>query len=415
MIQRVAKLAALPGRYYFWGSFFAVLFCLNVIALQMTDRGGFANGELREDVLDRWGAPIHQSAPSVRYVESGAVFNALEPLALERQDVRVDAQMSYRKRGLVYFSGFEFTFDGAYAVSNPEPHDIDIVFVFPVEFSRRSMLENLSFTVNGEEEPLPLAENAKRLTWTGRLTSGEAASFRIQFKGQGLDAFTYTLDADMPVRDFDLAINILGGDNYDYGPGVVPATRVEVGDDAVRLGWSFASLETGFPFGVILPSERSFDAVLMTMARRSWATFVLFFAALVGLGLYFGRPLARFEAYLVGAAYGFFFVLLPYLAAYMSFYLAYVVALLVIGGLLVWHLVHAFGPRSTRFVAALVMATLALPTLAVVFQRHTGLLYSLLILGGLAGLMFLSTQSAFRTVLAQIEMTLRPKEKVHAQ
>ena len=173
------------------------------------------------------------------------------------------------------------------------------------------MLKDLSFAVNGEPEELPLAENAERLSWTGRLASGESASFAIRFQGRGLDAFTYTLDPEMPVRNFDLKIDIAGGDNFDYGAGVVPATHTRIGDGEIHLAWEFASLEAGFPFGVILPSERSFDSVLMTMASRSWATFVLFFAALVGLGLYCGRPLERFEAYLVGSGYGFFFILLP--------------------------------------------------------------------------------------------------------
>ncbi len=411
MIKKLARLIALPGRYYFWGSFFSVLFSLFVIATQMTDRRGFANDELRDDVLERWGAPIHQPAPSVRYVESGTVFNSLEPLAIESQRVRVAAQMNYRKRGLVYFSGFEFGFEGDYVVTNPEPYDIDIVFVFPVELSRRSMLKDLSFAVNGEGEELPLSEGADRLSWTGRLASGESASFLIRFSGRGLDAFTYTLDPEMPVRNLDLQIDIFGGDNYDYGSGVVPATHKVISDGEIHLGWDFASLEAGFPFGVILPSETSFDRILLTMARRSWATFVVFFAALVGLGLYYQRSLERFEAYLAGSGYGFFFVLLPYLAAYMNFYVAYVVTVGIIGGLLSLFLSRALGSGSGHFTTATVVATLVLPTTAVVFQQHTGLLYSILILIGLAALMLLSTQPAFRAVLSQVEAAISPKEE----
>jgi hypothetical protein len=417
MMQKLKAWIALPGRYFFWGSFFFVLFSQYVISGQMTDRRGFANSELRQDVVERWGAPIHQSAPSVRYVESGTVFNSLEPLEIESQTVRVDAEMSYRKRGLVYFSGFEFGFEGDYIVTNPEPYDIDIVFVFPVKFARRSMLKDLSFSVNGAPEALPFAENEERLSWTGRLTSGESASFLIRFRGRGLDAFTYTLDPEMPVRNFDFKIDITGGDNFDYAQGVVPATYTEVSDGEIHLGWKFASLEAGFPYGVILPSERSFDSVLLTMARRSWATFILFFGALVCLGLYHNRPIERIEAYLAGAGYAFFYVLLPYLAAYMNFYLAYAVTVLVIGGLLLLYLVRTLGSESLRSVLAAVVGTLLLPTLAVVFQQHTGLLYSILILIGLAVLMFLSTQPGFRSVLAQFEPTLEtpvtPKEEVN--
>ena len=403
----------LPGRYFTWGSLVCVLVALYVIAAQIADRQGFANAALREDVMERWGAPIQQAGPSVRYVQSGAVFTTLEPLALDSQHIRVDAGMNYRKRGLVYFSGFEFDFKGEYAVSNPTDHDIDIVFVFPVQIERRSMLSDLTFAVNDQAEALPLAESADRLTWTGRLERGQKATFAIGFKGRGLELFNYVLDPDLPVRNLELAMHITGGANYDYAEGVVPATSVTATDDSVDLVWSFASLETGFPLGVILPSERPFDTVLLTMIRRAWTTFLLFHAVLALLSVYVRRPMERVEAYLAASGYGFFYVLLPYLAAYMNFYVAYVVTLGIIGGMLFTYLVRVFGPRARPIVAGALGALLVIPTAAVIFQNHTGLIYSLEILVGLAVLMQLTTRAAFQEVLSQIEGSLNPKETSH--
>lgn len=414
MLRRIRAWIGLPGRYYAWGSLACVLVALFVIADQIADRQGFANAELREDVMERWGAPIQQAGPSVRYVQSGAVFTTLERLPLDSQHVRVDARMNYRKRGLVYFSGFEFDFRGDYALKNPADHDIDIVFVFPVQMERRSMLSELTFAVNGEPESLPLAESADRLTWTGRLPRGQTASFSIGFKGRGLDLFNYVLDPELPVRNLKLEMHIAGGENYDYAEGVVPATSVVSTEDSVDLTWEFASLESGFPLGVILPSERSFDAVILTMIRRAWTTFLLLHAVLVALALHVRRRLTRFESYLAASGYGFFYVLLPYLAAYMHFYLAYAVSLLLVGGLLQVYLTRMLGPSVQRLVAAALFALLAVPTAAVIFQNHTGLIYSLEILLGLAVLMQLTTRPAFREVLAEIETLLSGKESSHA-
>jgi hypothetical protein len=414
MLRRIRAWLGLPGRYYAWGSLACVLVALFVIADQIADRQGFANAELREDVMQRWGAPIQQAGPSVRYVQSGAVFTTLERLALDSQNVRVDARMNYRKRGLVYFSGFEFDFRGDYTLANPADHDIDIVFVFPVQIERRSMLSELTFAVNGEPEALPLAESADRLTWTGRLARGQTASFSIGFKGRGLDLFNYVLDPELPVRNLKLEMHIAGGENYDYAEGVVPATSVATSENGVDLVWQFASLESGFPLGVILPSERSFDSVILTMIRRAWTTFLLFHAVLVVLALHVRRKLTRFEAYLAASGYGFFYVLLPYLAAYMHFYLAYVVSLLLVGGLLQVYLARVLGAGAQRFVAAALGALLVVPTAAVIFQNHTGLIYSLEILLGLAVLMQLSTHPAFREVVGEIEGLLSGKESSHA-
>ena len=404
-----------PGRYFFWGSLIIVLFSALVISLQITDRRGFANGELRRDVMERWGAPIVQPAPSVRYVESGSVFNTLHALPLDRQQITLDADMNYRKRGLVYFSGFEFDFRADYAISNPEPHAIDVVFVFPVHAEKnRILLSDRAFLVNGQAADITLAESSDKLVWTGQLERDETAEFHIAFKGRGLDHFAYSLDPSLPVNGFSLDINIGGGDNYDYAAGVVPAHSVVVEDDQVALGWRFPSLESGVPVGVILPSETSFDSIIVTMIRRSWTTFTLFFAGIVALSLNTERRLLRHESYLIASAYAFFFVLLPYLAAYMNFYAAYVLTVLVLGCLLQLYLERTLS-RSVRYPAAgLILALLFLPTLAVILQRFTGLIYSLEILAGLALVMLLTTKPAFRSILYQLESFAQPQESQNA-
>jgi hypothetical protein len=406
---------ALPARHYFWGSLLILLVASFAMQAQIGDRQSFAGSELHADVRERWGAPISQAAPSVRYVESGAVFNTLRPLGLDRQIVRLDADMNYRKRGLVYFSGFDFVFSGQYRVTNPEPFAVDVVFVFPVQHERTTMISDLSFEVDGEPEPLPLSETHDRLVWTGRLARGESAELGIRFRGRGLDSFTYFADPELPVRDLVLDIQIAGGDNYDYGAGVLPATRVDRAEDnRVALHWEFASLEAGFPFGVILPSERSYDSIILTMIRRSWASFVLFFAAITGLALYRERPLARYDAYLLAATYAFFFVLLPYLAAYMHFYLAYLLSLAVICGLLQLYLVRTLGAEAALPCAGLLVGLLVLPTLAVILQSYTGLIYSLEILAGLALLMTLTRRTEIRRLLDGLAASLDPTENAHA-
>ena len=296
-MQQLKALLRLGRRTHFWGSLAIVLFVAWVVANQITDRYRFASNKLYDDVVDRWGAPIVQPVPSVRYVESGSVFNSLEALPLAGQDVTVDAVMNYRKRGLAYFSGFDFTFRGAYRVDNGEGKTIDLVFVFPIQLAKNQvLLSDLEFLVDGEPQPVDLVESADRLVWTGRLDDGQSLAIDIAFTGRGLDAFTYLLDPALPVRDFSLAFNITGGDHFDYDAGVVPASATVPGDGEVSLTWEFASLESGVPVGVRLPSEKSFDHIIATMVRRTWAPFVLFFAIVAALAVYFERKLAAYEA-----------------------------------------------------------------------------------------------------------------------
>jgi hypothetical protein len=404
VIERLRFWIGLPGRFHLYGSLGILLFCSLVISAQMTDRRGFANADLHQDVLERWGAPLEQAAPSVRYVESGSVFNALHAVALDRQHVQLDATMNYRKRGLVYFSGFDFAFRGEYGVRNPEPRAIDVVFVFPVPVARQSMLQDLAFRVNGEPAPLPFDETARRLTWTGRLEPEQRAVFEIAFGGRGLESFQYFVDPELPVRDFKLDVAVAGSDaEFDYPPGAFPAGTVEHDERGVHLAWSYESLEAGFDAGVVLPAEKSFDEILKLMIRRAWPPFLLFMACVVGLALHRSVSLGRWSTYFAAAVYSFFYVLLPYLAAYMNFYAAYALSVVLVGALLVDFLSRLLGRAQAGVLAGLWVALLGLPTLAVICEPHTGLIYTLEILAGLIAGSWLIVRPEVQRVLQSLE------------
>lgn len=398
-----------PFRFHFWGSLAIVLVVCGALAVRIQDRRGFADGELHRDVMERWGAPIHQPMPSVRFVPTGTVFTTLEPLPLARQDVRVQAAMNYRKRGLVYFSGFDFRFAADYATVNPFDREIEVVFVFPVGLEKNKvLLSGLVFTVDGKPAPATLGPDGDKLVWTGRLAPGARASFGVAFAGRGLDAFTYAMDPAAAVRDVTVAVEIRGGENFDYLDGVVPATAVERPGDATRLVWRFDALESGVPVGVVLPSERSFDRIIATFTLRGVAGFLLLFAGLVALCLHHGRTLRVVDSYLFAAAYAFFFVLVAYLAAYVHFYVAWVLALGVAGALLCGYAALLLPAGSWRAVAGLVAGSLLVPTLAVVLQGHTGLVYTLEALALLAGVMLLVVRPEGRRVLAALGVAGEP-------
>ncbi|NTX14341.1 hypothetical protein HUA76_26420 [Myxococcus sp. CA056] len=389
--------------HHVFGSLFIVIFATAVIAGQVADRADFANSELAAGVEDRWGAPVVQPAPSLRFVHSGTIFTELKPLAFDRQHVEVLAKMNYRKRGLRYFSGFDFNLGAEYAVVNREGHDIDVAFIFPMEMDKSQvLLSELQFLVDGQEASLDLGDSGNRLVWTGRIAKGATARFVIRYRARGLDSFIYKLDPALSARDVRLHFAVEGGDNYDYPGGVLSASSVQTGSDTVTLDWAFQSLESGVNLGVILPSEKTFDSMVSRMASRAWVPFLALVALLAALGMRHKRQLALHEAYLLAAVYGFFFVLLAYLAAFMNFYGAYVLSALGLGAAVVAYARWLFPKERMAVLAGLWAATLLVPTVAVILEGYTGLIYTLEILAGLLGLMVLSTRASVRAFLSDL-------------
>ncbi len=397
-------------RHHVFGGLFIVVFATAVIAGQVADRTEFASSELAQDVEERWGAPVVQPAPSLRYVQSGTIFTELKPLPFDKQHVQVQSRMNYRKRGLRYFSGFDFTLSADYAVVNREGHDIDVAFIFPIEVDKSQvLLSELQFLVNGAESDLDLGESGNRLVWTGRIPQGATSHFSIRYRARGLDSFVYKLDPALPARDVRLHLAVEGGENFDYPPQVLVANTVETGRDTVSLDWAFQSLESGVNLGVILPSEEAYDEVVATMARRAWVPFLGLLALLAAFSIRHRRPLAVYETYLLAAAYGFFFVLLAYLAAFMNFYVAYGLATLGMGAAVVAYAKRLYPEERTSRLAATWGATLGVPTLAVILQGYTGLIYTLECLAALLGLMVLSTRASVRALLSDLPPDGEPR------
>ena len=406
-----------PIRVHLLGSLGIVVVVSLVISAQVSNRYSFANSELVRDVMERWGAPIVQPAPSVRYVTSGAVFNTLKPLPLAGQKIQVQAGMNYRKRGLVYFSGFDFDFSGDYRVVNDRPHDVDLVFVFPIRMqSNQVLLSDFTFEVDGKAAAADMAAGQDKLVWTGRARAGQELSFHIGFRGRGLDSFIYEMDPDLPVRDFEMIFEVSGGDTYDYPGGVVSSDDVQVADGRVSLAWRHASLESGVPVGLILPREQAFDTVVAAMVRRGWAPFLAFFLGLTLLALAGKRRFAFYEAYLLSASFALFFVLLAYLAAFTFFALAFVISWLLVTTLLVLYLRACLGNRAGLVGLGLSIAFLLVPNLAVILEGFTGLIYTVEITFGLGLAMFLTRRSVFRKLLDELSLTGKlPQEgKQHA-
>lgn len=395
----LAVLRLLFVRHLF-ASFLGVLLITGALAVRVVDRGSFADSDMRRDVMDRWGAPIEQPSPSVRYVASGAVFGELRPLALDKQDVTVEAAMNYRKRGLVYFSGFDFTLAGAFEVHNPEPADIDLAFVFPMQMrSNQVLLSDLTFQVNGKPAPVELAEDASKLVWTGRARPGEKLRFEIGYRGRGLDSFVWRLDPASRVNDFQLRFQFRGGANYDYPPEVVPASRVEPAAQGAALTWTFPSLESGVPVGLVLPSQQSFDHIISTSSLRAWAFWLVLFLGAVLLFAAAGRELRLLEVTLLASSYAITFPLLGYLAAVMPFWAATVLALGIGCGLLVLVAGLLASRGSAKIMAGLAFLTLVVPLLAVILEGFTGLIYTLEATAVLVTLVVLVAQPGFRTLV----------------
>lgn len=104
----------------------------------------------------------------------------------------------------------------------------------------------------------------------------------------------------------------------------------------------------------------------------------------------------------MGTSYGLFYVLLAYFAAFLSFYPAWLLSLLIAGGLLLFYLRWVLPTGAARYVLGLIMSSLCVPTAAVFLQGYTGLVYTLEILALLTTMMVLTTRPTVRDLIERM-------------
>ncbi len=371
-----------------------------ILGDQVENRGDFANTELARGVEDRWGEPVRQPAPSLRVVESGSVFTELKAMPFDAQHVRVDAAMNYRKRGLRYFSGFDFAFRADYGYANRTGHDEDVAFIFPIEFDKSQvLLSDVELTVDGKPAQAELKENGTCLLWTGRVPAGAQVAFTLGYKARGLGSFIYRLDPALAAKDVAVHLTVTGGDNYDFPEGTLSAQTITQTSDALTFDWKYSALESGVTLGLVLPSEKTYDTIIATMARRAWAPFLSFFGLFVVLALTARKKLLFYEVALLASVYAFFFVLLAYLAAFVHFYVAWPLCLVGLGAAAVLYGKKLFPEASYPLLILGWLWSMGVPTLAVVVPGYTGLIYTLELLAALITALHLSLKPNVRALL----------------
>jgi hypothetical protein len=239
------------------------------------------------------------------------------------------------------------------------------------------LLSELSFTVDGEPASLDLGEGGDRLVWTGRLEVKRTAAFHIRYRARGLESFVYRLDPALPAHDVDVRIAVAGGDNVDYPSGVLAASTVERGDSTAALAWSFPSLESGVALGVILlpgwPHRPGAAAptpppALGDVPRGGGLRLHLGAAGLPGRLPALRRRLGAGDG---GDGHGH--------GAYLK---------------------RLFPEERAAVLAAGRVAAQVVPTLAVLLQGYTGLVYTLELLAGLLALMVAVTHPRVRALLS---------------
>src|SRR5262245_15859844 len=348
---------------------------------------------LKTAVGELWGTQQRQLAPQVHYqtIRQTRVETAQggktgaetknetisHPLLLDGSDIKVDLNLDYRQKGLLWYSAYRVHFDGKYRVTNYTDAEGDIFFNFSAP-AQGGVYDNFRLVVGGKEIPnLPF--NAGVLSHKIRLAPGQSETVKIEYGSQGMVDWWYDFGKDVnQVKNFSLAMRT-DFDQIDFPQSSLSPTQKTPQRPGWDLKWQYVNLLSGDKIGMVMPRKLNPGPWVGQIIFAAPVSLFLFFFVVFVLTTVKKIKLHPMHYFFIGSAFFSFHLLLAYLVDHVSIHVSFMICSLVSIALVVSYLRLAVGNRFAFIEAGILQFVyLVLFSYTFFFERFTGLAITIL-------------------------------------
>lgn len=289
-----------------------------VLAGSVELRSNSTDSRLGAAVGGLWGSEQTQLAPEFRYGKQN------RPMEIAASDLTADFALDQRRKGLLWYATYVVDFDARYRVSNPETTTVDATmrFSFP---DPSGTYDGFAVSVDGKSVPVEYRDGAAIARFEMRPKSSVEIS--TGYKTNGMERWVYLPSPEGAgvVRDFNLVMNTDFAD-VDYPAEGVSPTSAAAANGGRALTWSYESVVSGRPIGVLMPSPMNPGPLVARITAFAPVSLLFFFAALILLTATNGVKLHPVHYGFLAAAFFAFDLLLAYLADQIDINVAFVIA-----------------------------------------------------------------------------------------
>jgi len=339
-----------------------------VLAGSVQIRTTSTDDRLGDAVGGLWGSPQTQTAPEFRFTPSVGA-SRLEILG---SDISADIALDQRRKGLLRYESYVVDFKAAYSVKNPleRPIDATMTFTFP---DPAGTYDGFAVRVNGREVPVTYRNGKASASFV--LPARTAATVSTGYKTNGMERWVYVPSPGGAgvVRDFRLAMTT-DFDQIDFPADGVSPTHREKTSDGWDLTWQYASVVSGRPIGLVMPTPLNPGPLVSRITAFAPVSLLFFFAALILLTATNGIKLHPVHYGFLAAAFFAFDLLLAYLADQVDINVAFVIAAVTSVALVIGYLMVVVGKnRALIEIALSQILFLVLFSYSFFFTGFTGL------------------------------------------
>ncbi|MCK5718868.1 MAG: hypothetical protein KAH84_02835 [Thiomargarita sp.] len=326
-----------------------------------------------------WGGNLAQPMPSVRYKRFGSDISTLNKGEIYASNIKLAIKVDYRKKGLVYYTGYNAEFLGKYTIQNPENENIYLSFIFPYPTKQgEGVLQNVKLLINGKEDIEDTEYQPNLALWTGILEPNDQLEISVLYNGRGLNQFQYGFEPRKQINRFTMQANILGAKNLDYPELTMPPTEtVQDIVDGKILNWKLDKTLTQLNIGIILPDKLNVEKQLIMMTYRAPVFFLFFLMSLTIILRLAQEKLNFIPVSIISFAYFLFYPLFAYLVIYLGVIFAFGIAFGIIGLLIFNYCRILYGFKIAFMIFMAYVFYSSITSLAALLPIYTGLILTI--------------------------------------
>jgi hypothetical protein len=319
--------------------------------------------QLRGRVQSVWGTPQAQAAP---VAESGGQM--MPPSA---SDIRVDLQLQYRRKGLLWYATYMVNFLGDYEFRNSlsTSQIMRLTLQLP---AAQAVYDDLQFVIGSVPASAVTAKD--RAYVDVEVPAGQTIKMRVSYRSQGLDSWRYNFGKDIStVSNFHLRMTTNFKDIDFPDSTLAPLEKVET-PAGWQLDWIYKNLLSGYEIAVAMPERVQPGPLASQISFFAPVSLFFFFFVMYIITTLQGAELHPMNYFFLACAFFAFHLLLAYLADHVDIFASFGIAAAVSVFLVVSYLRVVAGPRFALREAALTQFVyLILFSAAFFFRGFTGL------------------------------------------
>lgn len=351
------------------------------------------NQKLVERVEGLWGSPHVQMAPNITYktkepksiervikdekgqkIKKAVLTNSivLNKVNIESSDIKVDLNLTQRKKGLLWYSTYRVDFHAFYTVTNPlaRAEHFQVNLVFP---AKNALYDNFIFTVNGKSIEIKDFTQGEAVVPL-LLGVHESARIEISYSSQGLDNWFYKFgDGINRVKNFSLAMKT-NFQNIDFPANTLSPTEKKPTVNGWELLWKSKDLVSGFQIGMDMPKRLNPGPLASQISYFAPVSLLFFFFVVVMICEIKNIKIHPMNYVFLAASFFAFHLLFSYTVDHVDIFIAFLLSAIVSMFLVISYMRIVVGARLAAVeIGISQFVFLVLFSFAHFFEGYTGL------------------------------------------